>query len=40
LTIVNKLDREGGDPFDSFIAILTIIKLPYSHAMFPGRGGF
>ena len=40
LTFVNKLDREGRDPFDSFIAMLTILKLPHSHAMFPGRGGF
>lgn len=38
LTFVNKLDREGRDLFDSFIAMLTILKLPLSHAMFPGHG--
>jgi peptide chain release factor 3 len=40
ITFVNKLDREGRDPFDSFIAMLTILKLPYWHAMFPGHRGF
>jgi peptide chain release factor 3 len=39
ITFVIKLDREGGEPFDSFIAILTILKLPHSHAMFSGHGG-
>ena len=38
--IANRLDRECGDPFDSFIAMLTILKLPHSHAMFPGHGRF
>jgi len=35
LTFVNKLDREGRDPFDSFITMLTILKLPHSHATSP-----
>jgi peptide chain release factor 3 len=40
LTFFNKLDREGREPLDRFIAMLTILKLPHSHAMFPVHGGF
>jgi peptide chain release factor 3 len=40
ITLVYKLDREGRDPFDSFIAVLTILKLPHSHVMFPGHVRF
>jgi len=40
VTFINKLDREGRDPFDTFIAMLTILKLPHSHAKFPGHDGF
>jgi peptide subunit release factor RF-3 len=39
ITFVNRLDREGRHPFHSFIAILTILKLPHSHAMSSGHGG-
>jgi hypothetical protein len=30
----------GREQFSSFIAMLTILKLPHSHVMFPGRAGF
>jgi len=40
ITFVNKLDREGRDPLDSFIAMLTIIELPHSHDIFSGHSGF
>jgi peptide subunit release factor RF-3 len=39
ISFVNKLDREGRYRFDSFIAILTILKLPHSHAMLPAMVG-
>jgi peptide subunit release factor RF-3 len=39
ITLSNKLDREGCEPFDSYIAMLIILKLPHSHAIFrDGRG--
>jgi peptide subunit release factor RF-3 len=40
IIFVNKLAREGSDLFDRFIVMLMILKLPHSHAMFPGYCGF
>jgi hypothetical protein len=39
LTFINKLDREGRQPLHSFIAMLTISKLPHWYVMLLGHGG-
>jgi peptide subunit release factor RF-3 len=39
ITFFNKLERESREPLDSWIAILMTLKLPHSHATFPGHGG-
>jgi len=40
LTSTNKLDRVGCALLDTFIAMFTTLKLPYSHVMFRAMGGF